>query len=448
MRMEDDPDPGSSEKVLMSLGQVVIGGISYRITITVSHILLADMDTGSRKGSIPLQSIGHALSTSNRLREPIIRLTVNDPGSGSQEIDMIFPHIAGGTDIRNRDATLATFKRQGIQVTIDSEQETLPVLSGKESRDRGTGTGDSEIIDRTTVRDWTHFGISYTSGTPLPDEPKPYSPLVTFTAVILLAAICIAAMVLPLPAPKESDVLNISTERNLLSVTPAVTTTPVATMKAPLPEVSVPGKGVYAKISCPTGYSGYISSGGWRMDVNNSGTQVYPLPVQNTAINVFIEKRDSSADILEVGIYNGGISLAHQATDLPKGLVEMHVTVGPAAEAITFSSPASPSETIAVSQPSATPIQYAIPPTGVWVRVLYPGNYSGILSSNGLNREILATGSQIYQMVMKNGTIDGVLEKMDGSSDSLQIEVYKDGTLVDLGNTSAPRGTAEIHTTL
>jgi hypothetical protein len=173
------------------------------------------------------------------------------------------------------------------------------------------------------------------------------------------------------------------------------------------------------------------------MDVKSSGTQVYLLPVQNTVIDVFIEKSEASADSLDVVIYSAGVPVAHQDTIKPRGLVEMHVPVGSMSPDITLLSGATP---------ATGPVRYAIPATGVWVHVAYPGNYTGTLASNGQWREIDASGDQIYQMILKNGTIDGVLEKSDGSTKPLEVEVYKDGILVDLANTTTPLGVVEIHT--
>ena len=82
------------------------------------------------------------------------------------------------------------------------------------------------------------------------------------------------------------------------------------------------------------------------------------------------------------------------------------------------------------------------------MRVTYPGNFTGTISANGLARDVNSSGDQFYQMVMRSGTIDGFIEKGDGSVRNMSIQIYKDGTLVTYSNTSIPLGTAEIHTTV
>lgn len=343
--MDNNLNPGSDEKALLTLSQVVIGGISYRAAITSSHLILTDMDSGNRLGSIPLPSIGLATSASNRLREPIIRLSVHAPEGGEQEIELIFPHIAGGLHIRSRDVTTAILKAQGVPVTIDDSQETLPILTGKESMDAGIGMTDTGPADRTTVPDWTHLGVTRsTNNLPL-EEPKPPSPIVTVVAVILIAAICITAMIVPLGPGEISNQTTQTTHKTTATASPSPTAVPVTTL--------------------------------------------VPVAITTTQI------------LLQQGSVPGS---------------------------------------------NTTSTQYIIPQTGVWVRVSYPGNYTGYISSNGQWREINASGDQFYQLSMDHGIIDGMLEKGDGSVKTMAIEVYKDGTIIDRANTSAPLGTVVTHT--
>ncbi|HEX3001715.1 MAG TPA: hypothetical protein VHN82_05020, partial [Methanoregula sp.] len=149
---------------------------------------------------------------------------------------------------------------------------------------------------------------------------------------------------------------------------------------------------------------------------------------------------DVSGERLEVATYNGGVLIARYETTTPRGIVEMHVSVGPAVTGPDLPLTPSPAETV--------PAPFAVPDTGVWVQVRYPGNYTGTISSNGQVRPVDGAGNQFYQMVMKSGTIDGTLEKADGSMDLLEILVYRDGVLTALANTTVPRGIAEVHTIL
>jgi hypothetical protein len=46
---------------------------------------------------------------------------------------------------------------------------------------------------------------------------------------------------------------------------------------------------------------------------------------------------------------------------------------------------------------------------------------------------------------LATGTIYGSIEKQDGSSDPLIIEIYKDGTLIFNKSTTTPNGVLDIY---
>jgi hypothetical protein len=190
-----------------------------------------------------------------------------------------------------------------------------------------------------------------------------------------------------------------------------------------------------------------VGAEGWISDVNGSGTQVYQLPVHDTTIEGTIEKQDGSGNILDVGIYNGGTLVSGSATSKPWGSIDLDTPIGPAIMSGPETATATP--TIAVPPtPDTSIVMHAVPPTGIWVRVAYPGNFTGTISTNGLGQDVNSSGDQFYQLSMSSGSIDGYIEKGDGSVKNMVVQVYKDGTLVTYGNTSAPLGTVEIHTTV
>jgi hypothetical protein len=439
----------SDESIIHRTQDLIINGIGFEAVLTGSRIIIVDQDSGTPRESIPYTDIDLAIAGTNRLREPIIQLTVSSPDGDAREIELIFVHQAAHRHFLNRDMCMAVIRDQGVPARLEPYRDLSHSINRKESMDAGT-LDSGPPSGRPAVPDLTIYGIAQGGKNSLPEEPPPTSPFVTFIAVIIIAALVIGALVLPIPGPEETaTAASLAMAKTSLGATP--TPTPVAA-RTPIPTAatptkapadgSVPGDGIYAKITCPSAYSGYFAAGGWRMDVKSSGTQVYLLPVQNTVIDAFIEKSEASADSLDVVIYSAGVPVAHKETTEPRGLVEMHVSVGSMSPGNTLHSEA----TAGTPAPTTGPVQYAIPATGVWVHVTYPGNYTGTLASNGQWREIDASGNQMYQMILKNGTIDGVLEKSDGSTKPLEVEVYKDGILIDLANTTTPRGVVEIHT--
>jgi hypothetical protein len=101
--------------------------------------------------------------------------------------------------------------------------------------------------------------------------------------------------------------------------------------------------------------------------------------------------------------------------------------------------------TTAVSPVSTAPPHYLIPDRGVWVRLQYPGNYVGYIGAQGLYKQVNSTGEQYLQFPVATGMIDGSIEKQDGSTDNLIVEIYKDGTLISQKSTRTPNGVLDIH---
>jgi hypothetical protein len=326
------------------------------------------------------------------------------------------------------------------------------------SDESATGS-DGENV-RPATPEWTIFETSrYTRQQEPEDVKAPRSPLVLIIAALLIAGLCIGSILIighiigsesanaTDRVQGEGPVGSMATE----SVPPTLIQTPETTAvpptEVPLTPGAVPADGIWIRVSYPGNFSGSVGAEGWISDVNGSGTQVYQLPVHDTTIEGTIEKQDGSGNILDVGIYNGGTLVSGSATSKPWGSIDLDTPIGPAIMSGPETATATP--TIAVPPtPDTSIVMHAVPPTGIWVRVAYPGNFTGTISTNGLGQDVNSSGDQFYQLSMSSGSIDGYIEKGDGSVKNMVVQVYKDGTLVTYGNTSAPLGTVEIHTTV
>jgi hypothetical protein len=85
-----------------------------------------------------------------------------------------------------------------------------------------------------------------------------------------------------------------------------------------------------------------------------------------------------------------------------------------------------------------------IPPTGVWVRVIYPGNFTGSVGSAGKMRPVNGTVDQFYQVPTVDGIVQALIQKKDASGNILTAEVYRNGTMVKNVSITAPRGTIDL----
>jgi hypothetical protein len=451
----DTPGSESGDAVIHRTQRLIINGIGHEAVFLEGRLVLIGEDTGKPRLEIPYRDITLASAETNQLREPVIRITYSTPDGGTRGIELIFIFLDAGRNIQNRDRCVTVLEKHGVVVRPDPTPPDYYSRARRERMDAGTLDADTPP-GRPAVPEWTVYGPAQGTRQALPDEPTPASPAFTLLAMVLLAAILLVAMVSPIPEPGLRPWEKAASETAGVTAAPTAGPTPVATTvpvsrESPALSGAVPGNGIWVKISYPGQYSGFLSASGWRSDVNSSGTQWYQLPVQNTVIDGFIEKGDGSGEKLEVATYNGGVLISRHETATPRGIVEMHVSVGPAVTGPDLPITPSPAaaEPPTPQLPAETvPAPFAVPDTGVWVQVRYPGNYTGTISSNGQVRSVDGAGDQFYQMVMKSGTIDGTLEKVDGSMDRLEILVYRDGVVAALANTTVPKGIAEIHTTI
>ena len=85
-----------------------------------------------------------------------------------------------------------------------------------------------------------------------------------------------------------------------------------------------------------------------------------------------------------------------------------------------------------------------IPQTGVWVRVIYQGNFTGSIGSAGKMRPVTGSVDKFYQVPTVDGIVQAFIQKQDGSGNVLTAEVYRNGTMVKNVSITAPRGTIDL----
>lgn len=102
-----------------------------------------------------------------------------------------------------------------------------------------------------------------------------------------------------------------------------------------------------------------------------------------------------------------------------------------------------PQETPGAESP---PPPITVPTDGVWVKVSYPGNYTGYIGAQGRQIEINSSGTQLYQLPVSDAMIEGSIEKKDGSAGKIEVGVYNGGALVLKSETAKPHGAVDIHT--
>ena len=110
--------------------------------------------------------------------------------------------------------------------------------------------------------------------------------------------------------------------------------------------------------------------------------------------------------------------------------------VAPAAEPTPLPTPAMQ------QTPEPTPVM--VPSTGVWVRVDYPHTFAGWVGNTGAVRAVNGSGNQIYAIPERDGIVQAQVHKTDNSGDTLSVEVYRDGNVINQRNVSIPMGSIDL----
>ncbi|OPY39294.1 MAG: hypothetical protein A4E35_00064 [Methanoregula sp. PtaU1.Bin051] len=109
-----------------------------------------------------------------------------------------------------------------------------------------------------------------------------------------------------------------------------------------------------------------------------------------------------------------------------------------------------PTTVKAVETTQATPAQtqVLIPQTGVWVRVIYSGQFKGTVGTAADQSPVNDTGDKFYAIATSEGIVQASIQKRDGSGEELVVEVYKNGSLVKRQTTTVPKGVIDLQVNL
>jgi hypothetical protein len=142
---------------------------------------------------------------------------------------------------------------------------------------------------------------------------------------------------------------------------PATTAEAPVTTMAPTPEprASVPAAGVWVHVRYANQFAGSVGTPNALRDVSDTGEKFYQISTSTGTVAASIQKVDGSADPLTVEIYKDGELVTSKSTAAPKGVVELQVSLKPAATpasrtTIVPAKPAAPTTNTSVNATAGT----------------------------------------------------------------------------------------------
>jgi hypothetical protein len=440
----------SDESIIHKTQKIVSNGVRYEVVLTSRRLILVESETDSVREDIPFTEIDQAISGVNKLRESILTLIINTPDGEKRTIELIFIPIIGNQNIVELEKCITILKEHDVPIG-GINQVAIRALLNKRYRKNPDDSIVKEKASRPAVPEWTIFGPTRDNKESDDEDPPERAPLNTIGVLILIVVVLIVGMTLIAQTLHEKPQL---TPQNMTEVTseatPAPTPTPTSevtpTPTESQPSYNIPPTGVWVRVQYPGNFSGSIGAGGRNVEISGSGVKWYQLPVVDPNIDGTIAKLDGSADKMDVDVYQDGTLVLKRSTQVPYGIIELHMPepVVITNDVVTTPVPTQPPQSWITD---ANRPQIKIPPTGVWVLVLYPGNFSGYIGQHGRNIEVNGSGIQWYQLPVVDPKIEGTIAKLDGSADRMDVDVYQDAKLISRSLTKIPYGVIELHMT-
>lgn len=144
------------------------------------------------------------------------------------------------------------------------------------------------------------------------------------------------------------------------------------------------------------------------------------------------------------GVYVFMQGQAGNPVTTPTSEITVPATTIPQATSAAVTKTVMPTTTL---QPVTTPA-FLVPKSGVWVRITYPNTFEGTIGTPGRLTAITNSGDRMYQISTEDGPVVVSVQKSDGTSATLAVDIYKDGMLMKHTETRSPKGIIELQESL
>ncbi|MCK9580737.1 MAG: zinc ribbon domain-containing protein [Methanoregula sp.] len=157
--------------------------------------------------------------------------------------------------------------------------------------------------------------------------------------IAVIAGIFLFANPLQMINGQTPELTPIPTVVPLATTAPATTTVTVSTTTAheitmqttTAPALAIPATGVWVRINYANQFSGTVGTPNALKEISGTGEQFFQISTSTGTVVANIQKVDGSADPMSVEVYKDGKQVMQKSTTAPKGMVEIQVSLKPAA---------------------------------------------------------------------------------------------------------------------
>lgn len=502
------PELGSDESVIIQAHNIKVKSVVFEAILTNKRLILVD----GKKGLIPHQeilitSIKTIDGGENAIRDPILTFSILSHGGNARQMILTFPRVASGERRRERDDWLKILTEyisssENSPVIPDTtESDQLPLQNAEPQPQSTPGSSvvsfQKKKIEITPPRrdiiqsvpemprpvETTSLPIgSFCSrcgnrvspesvfcnrcGTPVvssPDQPAEAPPaMISPTPVAAPSVVPQVQIQTPPVFGLGGDRKDRTLDEVIHSIEPLIEDSkprssepaPLVPRHYPAPPPVVETPVVEPPVVVPLAEPPAQSPSGEPVPADATpstsppptpAVAPAPLPKKGKLITI-------AALAIVILVVIGGIVIFSNSLGTTPVTPVITPAITPIPTVITTIPTQTPSPTPVVTQeivqtPTEQP-QFAIPPNGVWVRITYSGKYSGTYGTPGSQSMVEGTGDHFYPVSTINGPVVASIQKMDGSSNALTIEVYKNGVLSGSDTTKSPKGIIDVQVDL
>ena len=496
------PELDSDESVILQAHNIKVKSVVFEAVLTNKRLVLID----GKKGLIPPQeimiiNIRTVDGGENAIRDPILTFSILSVGGTARQMILTFPRTASGERKRERDdwlkaltaqissidnypiipdttesdqissqntvithpsppvSSVASSPKKKIEITrpIRNIVESAPAMPRPiETTTLPIGSFCSRCGSRVPPESvfCNRCGTPVVSSTDVPAVPQaiisPPPPVVAQSAPSVVPQVQIPT---PLVFGLGGDHKERTLDEVIHSIEPLIEDSkPRSSEPAPLVprHYPAPPPVVETPAVAPLAEPAALSPSGEPVPADATpSTSPPPIPQAVPAPKPKKRKLIPIAALaIVILVVIGGIAIFSNSLGTTPVTPVTTPTITPIPTVITKTATPTPSPTPVVTQEVIQTLtsqpQFAIPPNGVWVRINYSGKYSGKYGTAGSQSAVEDTGDHFYPISTIDGLVVASIQKMDGSSNTLAIEVYKNGVLSGSETTKLPRGTIDI----